>query len=166
MKSFASAVGKPALLLALVALLWPLVSGAETRVSRASAQFRDHRQFLRISEFFTGRENTGSDFIVRSDPETRAGYYFTVRLKPYPYRKHTVDEAVRLEVIMPGDVEPTLFTFALGPGKKRNPLILIGLTGDDWPDSGARPLAWRISFMNADGETLVQKQSFLWSIEE
>lgn len=154
------------ILAATTLLLTPALAEAQTEVSRARAEYRDSRQFYRISEFFTGRESTGSDVIVRSEPEERAGYYFTVRLKKYPYRHDTVDDAVQLEVIMPGDVEATLFTFPLGPAKKRNPLLLIGLTGEDWPDPAALPLAWRISFVDAEGTVLAERQSFLWSIEE
>lgn len=144
----------------------PLLRAQEIEIVRASADYRDSRQFFRISEFFTNRENTGGDVIVRSRDEERGGYYFTVKLKEYPYQHDAVEEAIHLEVILPGDVEPTLFTFELGPAKRSNPLILAGLTGEDWPDSSALPLAWQISFLDADGEVLARKQSFLWSIEE
>ncbi len=168
MKIFAYSVpaGKlgPLLLLAAL-LLGPTLAEAQTEVKRSRAEYRDSRQFFRISEFFTRSENTGSDVIVRSQPDERAGYYFTIRLKQYPYHRALVEEAVRLEVILPGDVDPTLFTFPLGPAKRRNPLLLIGLTGEDWPDPAAVPLAWRISFVDAEGATLAQEQSFLWSME-
>lgn len=154
------------LLIAFLAAASPGLAVAETEIVRASARHRDSRQFFRISEFFTNRENTGGEVIVRSQPDEREGYYFTVRLKPYPYRNHTVEEAIHLEVIMPGNVEPTLFTFPLGPAKRRNPLILAGLTGRDWPDSSAHPLAWRLSFLDAEGAVLAREQSFLWSIED
>ena len=159
--------GNRALLLLLVLVLGaaPAEAQDETDIVRASAAYRDSRQFFRISEFFTNRESTGSDVVVRSREDERGGYYFTVRLRPYPYRNYHVEEAVHLEIIMPGDIEPTLFTFPLGPAKRRNPLLLIGLTGEDWPDASAEPLAWRISFLDAEGAVLARQQSFLWSIE-
>jgi hypothetical protein len=167
MKSFAlGRAGSRAFLLLFTLLFTASPALAQTEVVRASATYRDSRQFFRISEFFTNRENTGSDIVVRSREDERAGYYFTVRLKKYPYRHDAVEEAVHLEVIMPGDVEPTLFTFPLGPSKRKNPLILIGLTGADWPDASALPLAWRISFLDGAGAILAQERSFLWSIEE
>lgn len=133
----------------------------EPAPARVSAAYRDAEQFYRISEFFTGRENTGRDVIRRSQPEERAGYYFTARLPRYRYPEE-VAEAIRLEVILPGDVEPTLFTFPLGPQRRRNPLILVGLTGEDWPDPHRLPLAWRISFADAEGTIFAQAKSFLW----
>lgn len=163
---FSARVGKFRPLFVLLGLLLtPLLAEAKIEVERARAEFRDSRQFYRISEFFTGRENTGGAVIVRTQPDDRAGYYFTLRLEEYLYQKDTVKEAVRLEVIMPGNIEPTRFTFPLGPAEKKNPLILIGLTGADWPDPDVLPLAWRISFHGPDDELLAEAQSFLWSIE-
>lgn len=166
MKSFASNVlaGKFALLL-LASLFSAQASYAVgLNVVRASTEYRDERQFARISEFFTGRENTGSDVILRSQPEERNGYYWTIKLRRYPYLER-VEDAVRLEVVIPGNLEPTLFSFPLGPAEKRNPLLLVGLTGNDWPDPAALPLAWRLSFLDAEGVVLAQAKSFLWSIE-
>jgi len=165
MKSFAfsAAVGRFRLVAITAWLLLPasFLFGVEPAAARVSAGYRDAEQFYRISEFFTGRENTGGEIILRSQEDARAGFYFTVRLPRYPYRQE-VSEAVRLEVIMPGDVEPTLFTFALAPERRRNPLILVGLTGDDWPNARAIPLAWRISFADANGEIFAREKSFLW----
>lgn len=138
----------------------------DNEVKRARAEFREDQQFYRISEFFTERENTGGAVIVRSQPDERAGYYFTVRLARYPYHKETVEEAVRVQVIVPGELEPRLYSFPLGPAKKKNPLLLIGLTGSDWPDRSVRPLAWHLAFHNDEGERIATAQSFLWSIEE
>lgn len=159
-----SAAGKRFLLPAL--LLWLAGASALSALEspKVFAAYREAQQFYRISEFFTGRENTGRNVILRSNPEERGGFYWTVRLRSYPYRKQ-VEEAVRLEVILPGDVEPTLFTFALGPERPRNPLILVGLTGDHWADPDALPLAWRISFADAAGDIFARQQSFLWSTE-
>lgn len=151
-----------ALILALAAFLAPGTSAAtEIDVTRAKGEYRDSRQFFRISEFFTGRENTGNDVIRRSQPDDRAGYYLTLRLREYPYDE-LVEEAIRLEVILPGDIEPTLFTFPLGPEKRRNPWILVGLTGDDWPTPETLPLAWRVSFINLEGDVIAREKSFLW----
>jgi hypothetical protein len=166
MKLFASnALAGKFFLFLLATCFWASgLAAAEIKVVRASAEYRDERQFARISEFFTGRENTGSDVILRSQPGEREGYYWTIKLKRFPYREE-VENAVRLEVVVPGDIEATLFSFPLGPAKRRNPLLLIGLTGDDWPDPTALPLAWRISFLNAEGNLVAQAKSFLWSIE-
>src|SRR5690606_32802516 len=151
-------VGFLALLLALACT--PLF-GQEIPQARVAAAYREAEQFYRISEFFTGRENSGGEVVLRTDPNARGGFYFTVKLPRYPYRTE-VPGAIRLEVILPGDVEPTLFEFPLGPHRRRNPLILVGLTGETWPNPRAVPLAWRISFIDSRGRTFAARQSFLW----
>lgn len=165
MKFSASRPAAGNLLLLLAALLsvgtLPLAAEEEVPPAKVAAAYREAEQFYRISEFFTARESTGGDLILRSDPEERAGFYFTVRLPSYPYRKETTD-AVQLQVILPGDTEPTLFKFPLGPHRRRNPLILVGLTGQDWPNAEAIPLAWKITFLGPDGEILAHQKSFLW----
>ncbi|HLS28592.1 MAG TPA: hypothetical protein VK041_08065 [Opitutales bacterium] len=158
--------GKFVLVFLLLLSLTPVFGQAEVKIKRTRAEYLENDQFYRISEFFTYRENTGGDLIVRTQDEDRSGYYFTIRLTSYPYQKEVVEEAVRLQVILPGDIEPTLFTFPLGPAKRKNPLLLIGLTGDDWPDPEARPLAWHLSFHDEKGTQLAEAQSFLWSIED
>jgi hypothetical protein len=160
--AFKPAAGKLLLFLAILLGFGPLSLAAEEVPSaKVAAAYREAKQFYRISEFFTGRERTGGDIVLRSDLEERAGYYFTVRLPHYPYKEETAD-AIHLQVILPGDVEATLFKFPLGPHRKRNPLILVGLTGQDWPDAKAVPLAWQITFFGSDGQILARQKSFLW----
>jgi hypothetical protein len=169
MKCFASRAGAGKAIVLFALLLGsalglaaePRPPQAEPARPRVTAGYRAAEQFYRIAEFFTPGERTGGDIIRRSQPDERAGYYFTVRLRRYPYRDF-VTEAIRLEVILPGDVEPSLFTFSLGPQQRRNPLILIGLTGEDWPDRRAVPLAWRLSFVDAEGTVFARDKSFLW----
>jgi hypothetical protein len=45
-------------------------------------------------------------------------------------------------------------------GKKS---IFLGLTGKDWADGNANPVAWKIEIQNLNEEILFYKQSFLWS---
>lgn len=169
MKSFASNVTGPGsvrlfgLLLAF-ALLLPGAAGAierSDRILRIHGAFHPERDFYRISEFFTGRENFGGRLVLRSDPEYRDGYYFTVRFRVYPYRRE-IENAVRLDIIPPGSLEPQTYWFSLGPGRRSSPEVLVGLTGPDWPDAGAEPLAWRLAFYDADGNELAWAKSFLW----
>jgi hypothetical protein len=41
-------------------------------------------------------------------------------------------------------------------------VTLAGLTGADWPQPEARPVAWRLRVLNGAGQELAAEQSFLW----
>ena len=153
---FLAAVGA-ALLLAAAAPL-----AADDGFRRISSGHQSEESFQRISEFFTGRENPGRRVIVRTDPSQRSGYYLSLRLRNNPYRRQAVEDAVLLQVIPPDAVEPVSHRFDLGPVNRRSPEFLIGLTGDRWAESGARPRAWKITFFDQDGEVIASRKSFLW----
>lgn len=152
-------------LLALAAtLLFLLPAGAierSDRILRIHGAYYPAEDFHRISEFFTGRENFGGRIVRRSFPEYREGYYLSVRLRAYPYRKK-FENAVRLDIVRPGELDPETYWFALDASPRRTPEILLGLTGDDWPDPAAEPLAWRLAFYDPDGREIAWAKSYLW----
>ena len=43
-----------------------------------SHSFREHYDFVRISEYFSGKENTSGQIILRSQENQRTGLYFHV----------------------------------------------------------------------------------------
>jgi len=71
-------------------------------------QWRGADAFDRIREYFGGAENDGSDLVVRTHPDQRAGLYFLVRVK-------ATTEVGRatfvLDVIRPDAPQPRRFTF-------------------------------------------------------
>ncbi len=116
--------------------------------------------FETISEYFTGREHTGGRIIQRSQPDTRAGFYFLTRVantgSEIPNAKFA------LHVILPGNPEPKTFTFPLSL-PSRSTIVQLGLTGSDWPDREVHPVAWKLDLLSATDELLATEQSFLWS---
>jgi hypothetical protein len=113
----------------------------------------------RISEFFTGEENTSGQITLRSQPADRAGYYFLTRLDN---NGASVTAAqIILEVIAPSSPRVITRTFptALPAGSHA---YQIGLTGADWPDHKAHPVAWRLRVLDAGGRVLAEQKSFLW----
>ena len=72
---------RPFLALVLLALLAPLSRASDVEFVRVWPEWRDTDSFDRISEYFTGRENTGGQVIVRTQPKSRAGFYFLARVK-------------------------------------------------------------------------------------
>lgn len=142
----------------LLAVFSPL-RAAEVEMTRVWPGWRDAESFERIAEFFSGKENTGKQVILRTRPETRAGYYFYVRaVNP---GAQVASAKFVLQVITPVDPAAKTFTFpaSLAAGTT---VFNLGLTGGDWPGADAAPVAWKLELVAGDGRTLATKKSFLW----
>lgn len=151
-----------ALLLALVLAGTVVARSADTasdvRVVRVFTGWREASSFKRISEYFTGRENTGGEVILRTQPAARGGYYFLVRTdNDGPAR----NVRFRLEVVTEDATQPRRFEFAaaLPAG---NQVYQLGLTGADWGASTLTPMAWKLEIADAAGQVLATEKSYLW----
>jgi hypothetical protein len=148
--------------LLLLFALCGLLSEARADVTfvRVWPQWQDSNVFKRISEYFTGRENTSGLVIRRTHPGTRAGYYYLVRVR-HP-RVALPSARFVLHIIMPRSPDPEEYDFPVnsGPGEQ---VFELGLTGTDWPGKKTHPVAWRLELQSASGETLASAESFLWS---
>lgn len=150
----------PAVLFAIAALAAHPLSAADVRIIRVFPGWRDAGSFKRISEYFTGRENTGHQVILRTHPGERGGFYFLVRIdNPGDVKTATF----QLSVITPASEKPVVHSFntTLPAGET---VFNVGLTGSDWPDPTAHPVAWKLDIL-AGGEAapLATKSSFLWA---
>lgn len=151
----------PLRLLTLLLLLAPgaRAQGTGVAIVRVFTGWRAAAAFQSISEYFDGREHTGGIDVLRSRPAERAGYYWLVRLKnggtPLAGAKF------ELQVITPTSPEAKVFAFSADIPSGSS-VHRIGLTGVDWPDGRARPVAWYLSLLAADGRTVIAQQSFLW----
>lgn len=134
-------------------------------LTRISTKYRETGSFKRISEFFTGKENPGRNIIFRTQPEIRDGFYFSFRVEA-PKGSTVPAGAVVLFVYTPKSTEPTEYTFELAAQKKRWVPVLIGLTGTDWEDPEANPVAWRLEYRTPTGEVTGFKNSFLWILPD
>jgi hypothetical protein len=131
---------------------------AELTIVRIFTGWREASSFKRISEYFDGKENTGRDAVLRTHPAQRSGYYFLVRVtNPAAPRPVTA----RLQVITANGAQPRVFEFspALGSG---DTVFHLGLTGPDWADAKANPVAWKLDLTAADGQVLATEKSYLW----
>ncbi len=157
-----SPVSTRALPCLLLVLILACVAGAQEAASvtivRVFPGWRDASSFKRISEYFTGRENTGGQVVLRTHANERSGYYFLLRVKN-PAAPQEV--AVTLDIARAGHAGAQTYSFhaALGAG---DTVLNVGLTGADWTDPKADPLAWRVSIRSADGRTLATDRSYLW----
>ncbi len=135
------------------------VSAGPVKIIRVWPDYRDAASFVRIGEYFGGKENA-PELIVRSREDSREGYYFLTRFK-------TVDalpgSILALEYVLPGDEAPRVQFFPLDlPRGSR--AVLAGLTGSDWPGAAIAPSAWRLRLLGPAGNELARQQSFLWSL--
>lgn len=137
------------------------VSGAETvSIVRTWTSYRTAESFTRISEYFSGRENTGGQVVLRTQPQERSGFYFLCRVRnPQP-----AIAAARLELhlITQHSPTPTVYKYDVSL-PKGDQVFQVGLTGDDWKDPEEHPVAWQIVLVDAEGRPLATDQSFLWS---
>lgn len=152
----------------LSALLFTLALGstsalaAGVEVVRLLPEYMPAASFMRLSEYFNGKENTRGATIVRTQPESRDGFYFNLRAKSAA----PIELAwIELQIITPTSPDPRTESFAITLPKGSH-LIRFGLTGTDWPDAKARPVAWKLRLLAADGAELATEQSYLWSKPE
>ncbi len=126
-----------------------------------SVRYLEKQAFLRISEYFAGKENTGNRLICRSKPDARAGLYIVLSLKEST-RKLPSDLVARWQVISPKAPDPVEHIITVPNDRPRGKDLFVGLTGTDWPDPDARPVAWRFTLETTDGKVLLVRKSYLW----
>ena len=140
-----------------LAVVAPAASAA-VRIVHTLPGWREAASFKRISEYFTGRENTGGEIVQRTHPDQRAGYYFLVRIA-----NDGPPVAVRivLQVVAPGSVDPKTYTFNVAL-PERTSVLDLGLTGADWPGPRVNAVAWKLELTDEAGQPLASGKSYLW----
>jgi hypothetical protein len=136
------------------------VPAADVTFVRVWPGYRTAESFDRISEYLTGQENTGGETVLRSQPARRDGFYFLVRLKNASAA--IAGASVELRVITPASATPRALNFKADLPAGQH-VFECGLTGADWPDTNAHPVAWQIAIRAPGGAELASMQSFLWS---
>lgn len=127
-------------------------------------RYIETKDFVRVSEYMTGKENPGRRVIIRTNPKERAGYYFVLVLNRN-VRKLPPDAYVQGEFYTVKSLDKQTQRFDLPAILPSTREIFIGLTGDDWPQKGeAIPSAWQFTIKNSREEILAQEKSYLWSI--
>jgi hypothetical protein len=150
---------RPVLLFALLLGLAGVACADEVTFVRVWPAWRDAVSFERISEYFTGKENPGSQVLLRSHPEIRAGFYFLARVTNSG--PALASPKLVLTVITPDSPKPKAYTFPITlPGG--DTVFNVGLTGADWAGEKVHPVAWKIEIFATEGRLLGAAKSFLW----
>ena len=138
---------------------------AELKILSVTERYWDQVEFKRVIEYFTGKEFSGRQLILRSNPEKRSGMYFELSFskKPNALPKNSV---IVLQMYRSGALLPKLYEFKMPQDLREKRDILLGVTGDDWPSRETKLIAWRMEVRTVDQKLLAQKQSFLWDLEK
>jgi hypothetical protein len=133
-------------------------------IAHVDQKFMEEAAFKRISEYFTGRENTSGRVIERTDPQQRAGYYFILSLEWHPHTTLPAGTQADLDYLRKNDPQPhhAHFVFSAAGGTFNE--ILLGLTGAEWTDRNLTMVAWKVTLRDATGAVLADRQSFLWGL--
>lgn len=137
------------------------VAFSAIEIEMAFADYLETGQFQRLSEYFTGREHTGSRILVRSDAGERSGMYFVLRLSQ-PLGTTGADQ-VEVEWVSSDRGDMSVHTFDLGDISDRGRWIYCGLTGTDWNAGGRRPVAWSVR-LKSGNRILAEHNSFLYGM--
>jgi hypothetical protein len=133
---------------------------AKVEVQRVWHRYRNEASFTRIAEYFGAPESV-RPYVTRSQLDSRSGYYFSVKLKA---SNIVSDAIVVLEYIVPNEEAPRVKFFPLKL-ESGSFVGLFGLTGTDWVDKEAVPVAWCLRVLNASGTEIARERSFTWSLE-
>ena len=132
-------------------------------IEEIKPRYIETEQFKRISEYMTGKEHIGDRVILRTQSEHREGYYFILVLD-HDVRRLPNGTVVVGEFYTPQSLEKQTHEFKLPTRLASTNEIFVGLTGEDWPQAGGVPGAWRFTLKDANGSVLAEKQSYLWSL--
>jgi len=140
--------------------LAPAALAADATFVRLWPGWRETESFDRITEFLGGSEPTGGRTLLRSQPASRAGYYFLLRVNTAAAL--TPGAKFEVAVIRPDAPEPKTFSFP-AIASAGDTVFDLGLTGADWPGGKkTNPVAWKLTLLAADGRVLAEHKSFLW----
>jgi len=144
----------------------PGISTDGVAIAHVDQRDIDDLEFRRISEYFTGQENTSGRIIERTDPQQRAGHYFILSLEFHPRTTLPKGTQADLDYIRKNHAETVHqhFVFSADTGTWNE--ILLGLTGAAWPEKDESIVAWKITLKDATGKLLADRQSFMWGIPD
>ncbi len=136
----------------------------KVKFSQVYFRYIPEANFQRISEFFSGEENPGSRRILRSDAESRSGFYYILRVNPV-WNALPEGSILRVHYVPSGGVRVVSYDFLLGEQLKDwSGEVFFGLTGEQWKSASKweQPIAWKLELLTSGGEVLADRQSMLW----
>ena len=135
----------------------------DTEISYCFSNYITDAETRSIAEIFTGEEYTQGYLTMRTQPDKRAGRYFSFMVSgpdEIPF-----GTTITLEVDSSKRLGVSKYVFTVPETHSLLREVKLGVTGSDWPDPEERVNAWKISIKNPYGLPVVEKESWLWSIK-
>ncbi|MGB0371861.1 MAG: hypothetical protein ACPGN3_11035 [Opitutales bacterium] len=130
-------------------------------IQTVTTRYQVANDFKTISSYFTDGDNTGPRIINRTQEDDWDGLYFIIEFtdRPETFEKKI---SVVIDVLTAFSPKPRQYAFTLSEPDTFTWEGYFGITGTDWTDQETRPLAWKISIKDFEGNLITEKQSFLW----
>lgn len=142
------------------------LSGRSTpEIDYVRGRFVEKEVFQRVSEYFDETENQGDKIVLRTDPESRDGFYLIISLDDEASR-FPAGTRIGLKYIHPDQTGETVKATALPTPIPDASEIWLGLTGDDKPKDGKPLVAYLIVFYSPQGKVFAHYKSYLWEKPE
>ena len=135
----------------------------ETEISYCFNDYLTDAETRSIVEIFTGEEFTQGYLTLRTQPDKRAGRYFSLMISGPD--EIPLGTTITLEVDSSRRTGTSKYTFTVPETHGLLREIRLGVTGSDWPDEDELVNAWKITIKNPYGLPVVTKESWLWSIK-
>lgn len=119
--------------------------------------FYDKSKFTRISEYFTGIEDTGGDTLLRTDPDCRSGLYLVININK-PICTLGPGAFLHFKYVLSGCKKVQEKCFSLDSPCGFTRWIYLGITGADLCGG---LVAWSIE-IHSKADCVIQN-SYLWS---
>lgn len=129
--------------------------------SITTERYRNEDAFMHISEYFSGEENNFYRTVLRSDPTSRVGIYFIIKLNQ---ALETFPKGCQFHVNYMTSTLTELQKHVFPLPETGRAEIYLGLTGKDW-DPKARIISWEVVLKNKSGQELLKEKSFLFNQE-
>lgn len=142
----------------LAMLLPPTLSAG---IAEVIGQRYERADLVRLSEYFTGEENTAGRFFVRAEPAIREGLYLIVQTEDeLPF--YPAGTTITVEVVTSANTLPLSLGYVVTPAAEETDRLYFGLSGLGPIKSSSTLLAWRVSLVDPEGTTIDSEESFLW----
>ena len=134
------------------------------RIDSVAMQFRSDESFKGIVEAFKRTESKGGKIILRTDPQQRAGLYFTVH---FDHSVNLLPQDAKFKLYFITNLKPSVevVTWEFHKGKSAPFLqneVYLGITDNGNYNANTRLIAWKVELCRSDETIIAQKQSFAW----
>lgn len=133
-------------------------------IETVTMKHRTDDSFKGIVEALTGKESCGGRVLLRTDPQQRAGLYFTVI---FGHTLTLIPEGTRIVLTFITDKSPKPVSYTWIFHRVKHTLLFqnelyLGVTGIPEMNASRSLIAWKIDIFAPDGRCLATRHSYAW----